>query len=83
MIETAKHMHPSIGTIGTVLLEGLAVSVRVVDMRQRWGTVDALIRPIEGHGEKWIEARRVTVNEVRHGDRSGYSAVEFSTRGGK
>lgn len=63
MIETAKRMAVAIGTKGTILLEGLAVAVEVVDMRQRWGVTDALIRPINGHGEKWVESRRVQVGE--------------------
>ena len=63
MIQTAKKMSPSIGTEGTILLEGMAVAVKVVDMRQRYGTVDALIRPLQGHGEKWVEARRIQVSD--------------------
>ena len=63
MIQTARKMSPSIGTEGTILLEGMSVAVKVIDMRQRYGTVDALIRPLQGHGEKWVEARRIQVSD--------------------
>jgi len=40
-------------------LEGLTVKVKVLDVRQRWNVLDALVTPVSGSGEKWIEARRL------------------------
>jgi hypothetical protein len=62
-IQTAGNMAPSIGTVGTVEMEGMRIQVRVVDMRQRWNVVDALVEPLAGTGRKWIEARRVCVSD--------------------
>jgi hypothetical protein len=39
-------------------MEGLQVPVQVLDVRQVWGNVQALITPIHGEGRKWVSADR-------------------------
>lgn len=61
MIKTAKQLSVGIGTVGTISLEGLDVPVEVVDMRVRWGIVDACIRVTGRTQTKWVESHRVQV----------------------
>ena len=44
---------------GTVTIDGLTVTVTVKDARIRFGHLDLLITPVNGAGEKWMEARRI------------------------
>jgi hypothetical protein len=44
---------------GTVSMYGLTVNVSVKDARIRFGHLDLLITPVNGAGEKWMEARRI------------------------
>lgn len=64
-IETAKGMSVGIGTIILYRSNGdtsdFRVKARVIDMRQRYGMVDALIEPIAGEGSKWVNASGLLV----------------------
>ncbi len=40
-------------------IDGLRIDVKVVDLRQRWNTIDAKVSPVSGNGEVWVEARRL------------------------
>jgi len=41
--------------------EALAVRVRVLDVRERFGRVDLLITPVCGSGERWVELESTVV----------------------
>lgn len=62
-MHSASLMASEIGTHGLLQLDGLQVLVEIVDMRSRFGQVDALVRPVGGQGEKWVEARRITIQQ--------------------
>ena len=39
-------------------VDGLMVSVKILDVRRRWNTLDAKVSPTTGNGEVWVEAKR-------------------------
>jgi len=41
-------------------LERVSVAVEVLDLRDRFGAVDALIRPVHGRGTQWVSAARLS-----------------------
>lgn len=41
---------------------GMMFPVRILDARKVYGRVDALITPIGGDGEKWVEASQLIVD---------------------
>ena len=49
--------------IGKVALwgdgSGLKYEVTIVDSRIRWGSVDYLVTPVSGSGERWVSASSV------------------------
>jgi hypothetical protein len=54
-----------IGKTAAMTLDDLTVSVRINDVRTRFGHIDLLVQPVNGSGEKWVERHRVTtVTEV-------------------
>jgi hypothetical protein len=71
-IETAKGMNPLIGKIGEVYAgSDMKFTVRVVDVRQRWGRTDVLVEPVAGSGRAWkaedsIADMRDDVEHARH-----------------
>ena len=55
-VEAEKH----IGTIRTLNDgSGLNFPVKIVDMRQRFGKVDAQVTPVGGAGARWVEIDRL------------------------
>jgi hypothetical protein len=45
---------------------GLAVAVRILDVKSSYGTLRYLVTPLQELGEEWVDARRVVlVGEVR------------------
>lgn len=51
----------SIGAYGSIeVREGFRVNVKVLDSRNRYGTLDFLVQPDSGSGEAWVQADRVT-----------------------
>jgi hypothetical protein len=63
---TARNMSQEIGKHATLRVAGtrLAFEVQVLDVRQRYGTTDYLVRPLAGAGEQWHAASSVTVSEA-------------------
>ena len=43
-------------------INGMTFPVRILDARKVWGRVDALITPIGGEGEKWVEAGQLVMD---------------------
>ena len=67
MISTVNKMKPAIGMRGYLIIEELSIAVKIVDMRTRWGKVDAQIEPIAGCGKKWVEANRIVLDTAPKG----------------
>jgi hypothetical protein len=44
--------------------EGLKVSVRVADARERFGRTDVLVTPIAGAGAAWVSMERVEIARI-------------------
>lgn len=42
---------------------GIDFPVIILDARKVWGRIDALITPVGGNGEKWIQADQLTMVE--------------------
>lgn len=73
---TGKQASSYIGRTGTLHLNGsgrpgwmqtpdkMAVKVKVLDAREAFGRVDLFVQPVAGEGAAWVEARRVTLEEV-------------------
>lgn len=54
-------------------IEGMVLSVKVLDARRVWNRIDVKVTPFTGVGEKWVDASRlipwdVPVKEVIRGD---------------
>jgi hypothetical protein len=47
------------GQRSTIRMDGLTIQVKVIDLRRVWNRVDALITPIAGEGETWVDASRL------------------------
>jgi hypothetical protein len=60
MIETAVTLKVHIGETGIYQVNGLAFSVRVIDVRSRWGIIDYLIVPESGKGSQWVVSGKVS-----------------------
>jgi hypothetical protein len=56
---TAREQAALLDRTGTLTLEGLEVEVIVQDVRTRFGTVDVLVSPTQGRGQKWVTLDRV------------------------
>ena len=54
---TAAEMSKYIGQTLTVACKGMAVDVKVIDARTRFGRVDLKVEPVSGAGTAWIECR--------------------------
>lgn len=54
------------GKLGTMeASEGLRVRVGVMDAKKAFGHLRFLVTPINGSGEKWVAAERVTLDTER------------------
>ena len=55
-IEADKH----IGSVRTLNDgSGLNFPVKVLELRTRWGTIDAQVTPVGGAGARWVEIDRL------------------------
>ena len=56
-----KKKHRSvIGSIGTLNIDEISVSVKVIGERFRFGRLDLQVRPLAGTGSRWVEFHNVT-----------------------
>ena len=62
--DTATTMRTHIGRVGTYRLGQMLFEVSVLDVRSRWGTLDFLITPSAGHGNQWVQADKVQLEDV-------------------
>jgi hypothetical protein len=62
---TAASMSPMIGRFAHLVVGELAVEVKILDVRERWGRTDYLVTPVVGHGEQWKSADSVRVIEQK------------------
>lgn len=46
---------------GTIDIDGLIVSITVIDARFRYGHIDLKVIPVSGRGERWMESGKVTL----------------------
>jgi hypothetical protein len=44
------------------VLPGLDVAVRILDVRTVFGRTDVKVTPIAGHGDTWVDVKRVMLN---------------------
>jgi hypothetical protein len=56
---TALEATKYIGTVRMYHGDSLDFPVRVVDLRPRFGTIDAKVTPVGGRGTKWVELDRL------------------------
>lgn len=60
-----ENLQALIGQTGLMQYDdGLAVRVRIINTRTRFGHIDLLVEPINGTGTKWVEKHRVTTVTV-------------------
>jgi hypothetical protein len=60
---TAREMASTVSSKrGTITMDKLEIEIEILDVRQRWGTLDYLIAPVAGNGTTWVEARRIRQN---------------------
>ena len=63
---TGQEIADPIGRTGYYHPDGsLEIPVVVRNTRPRYGTIDYLIAPIGGSGEKWVADNKVKLNEER------------------
>jgi len=49
-----------VGHTASLPIEGLTVTVFCNDVRNRYGNLDVLVTPMEGDGERWVKADRLS-----------------------
>lgn len=54
-----KELASNIGQEGSILMDGVRVYVRVLDVKQAYGNLRYLITPLSGVGQTWVDAKRV------------------------
>ena len=62
---TASDMLKYVGQSGNyAATKGMVVNVDVINVRDRYGDIDLLIRPVSGYGMIWVRAYNVTLTDV-------------------
>ena len=61
---TAREIAELLDKQATLELQGsgLVIGVRIVNARENFGRIDVLVTPMEGSGQAWVNAERVTIN---------------------
>lgn len=54
-----SEMAKVIGTEGAIVMDGVRVYVRVLDVKQAYGNIRYLVTPLAGLGQTWVSAERV------------------------
>lgn len=88
-----KQLRQLIGRAGAARLSvetSLTIPVTVIDWRRNYGRIDALIMPLAGTGERWLDARRITKKRKKPkerpcrvenwGGRDWYLVREYASR---
>jgi len=50
--------------IGYIDLAGLTIPVRVLELEKHYGRIDALIEPIGGAGQKWVNYDKIKTEKI-------------------
>jgi hypothetical protein len=61
---TIKEACTSIGHVGLLELDGFKFPVKIMDVKQSYGSIRFLVSPVAGSGEKWVSADRVFMGGV-------------------
>ena len=61
--DTATTMRTHIGRVGTYQVGQILFEVSILDVRTRWGALDFLITPTAGHGNQWVLASKVQLDD--------------------
>ena len=56
---TVRTLAPAIGETFDLSMEHMRVRVRIIDLRTSWGRVQALVRPVAGVGQQWVDSGRL------------------------
>jgi hypothetical protein len=56
---TVRELSPAMGETVHVRLESFTVPCIVLDVKNAWGNVRLLVKPVLGLGEQWIELGRL------------------------
>jgi hypothetical protein len=48
-----------VGNTAVLVMDGLMVSVTILDTKSVYGRLDVLIAPVSGSGQKWVQAERL------------------------
>lgn len=59
--EELKSLQYLKGKKGEIEFETMSIVVKILDIRRRFGHVDALVTPETGKGEKWMALHKVKV----------------------
>jgi hypothetical protein len=49
------------GSLALYRVNGMSFPVRVLDARRVYGRTDALIEPVGGEGQKWVQSDQITM----------------------
>ena len=49
------------GKVGTIDVESMQVAVQIMELRRRFGHIDALVQPKSGSGSKWVALHKVKI----------------------
>lgn len=62
----ARELAAAIGRRGSLRVSGsrLSFTVEIVDVRERFGSIDYLVRPVAGNGETWHAADLVDLTNA-------------------
>jgi hypothetical protein len=52
-----------VGNTAVLEMDGLNVSVRIINTKQAFGRLDVLIEPVRGSGQKWVQCDRLQEGE--------------------
>lgn len=48
-----------VGNTAVLVMDGLMVSVTILDTKSVYGRLDVLIAPVSGSGQKWVQCDRL------------------------
>lgn len=60
-MHTVKQMQVAIGASVMVKCSEIWVACLVMDVKERWGHIRLLVRPVAGEGEMWVETARIAM----------------------
>jgi hypothetical protein len=60
---TVSELAAVVGRLGVYTHAALRIEVQVIDVRQVWGRVDYLIRPVAGSGSQWVASDSIQLGK--------------------